>query len=51
MRQFKDERVYAVINVSDDTIKFPEYRGKLDLITHTSFDGKVAPYGVYFLKK
>lgn len=50
MRQFKDERVYAVINVSDDTIKLPEYRGKSDLITHTSFDGKVAPYGVYFLK-
>jgi len=41
---------YAVINVSDDTIKLPEYRGKIDLITHISFDGKVAPYGVYFLK-
>jgi len=50
MRQFKDERVYTVVNVSDDTVKSPEYRGKLDLITHTSFNGKVAPYGVYFLK-
>jgi len=50
IRQFKDERVCVVINVSDNTIKLPEYRGKLDLITHTSFDGKVAPYGVYFLK-
>jgi glycosidase len=49
-RQFKDERVCVVINVSDNTIKLPEYRGKLDLITHTSFDGKVDPYGVYFLK-
>jgi glycosidase len=50
MRQFKDEGGCVVINVSDDTIKLLEYRGKLDLITHTSFDGKVAPYGVYFLK-
>ncbi|HBF42635.1 MAG TPA: hypothetical protein DDW42_03205 [Desulfobacteraceae bacterium] len=49
-RQFKGERVYVVINVSDDAIKLPEYRGKLDLIPHTLFDGKVAQYGVYFLK-
>ena len=50
LRQFRDEGVCVIINVCNDTINLPEYRGKLDLITHTLFDGKVAPYGVYFLK-
>lgn len=49
MRQFEGEKVYAIINVSDITIKLSDYTGKTDLITHTSFDGNVAPYGVYFL--
>jgi len=50
IRQFKDERVCVIINMSDDTINLPEYGGKLDLITHASFEGKVVPYGVYFLE-
>ncbi len=39
-----------VINVSDNSVTLPEHEGKLDLITKILFDGKVAPYGVYFLK-
>ena len=49
-RQFKGERVCVVINVSDDTVKLPEYSGNFDLITRTLFNGKVVPYGVYFFK-
>ena len=49
-RQFKGERVCVVINVSDDEVKLPEYSGNFDLITRTLFNGKVVPYGVYFLK-
>ena len=42
--------VLVVINVSDDTVILPEYAGKSDIITETSFDGRAEPYGVYFLQ-
>jgi len=50
IRQYQGESVCVVINVSDDRVTLPEYKGKLDLITKTAFDGKVAPYGLYFIK-
>jgi len=49
-RIYKEESVLAVVNVSDDTIKLAQYKGKYDLISKVLFEGWVAPYGVYFLK-
>jgi glycosidase len=49
-RQFHDEAVWAVINVSDDTIMLPAYREKFDVISKRRFHGSVDPYGVYFLQ-
>ena len=50
VRQYKDESICVVINVSDHKLILPEYQGKCDLITNTIFNGKVNPYGVYFLR-
>ena len=50
VRQYKGESICVVINVSDDKLILPEYQGKCDLITNTIFNGKVNPYGVYFLR-
>jgi sucrose phosphorylase len=50
IRRYKGESVWVVINVSDDRFTLPEYERKLDLITKKPFDGKVEPYGIYFLK-
>jgi len=50
-RQFQGEEVFVVINVSEDTIRLPEYRGKFDLYENKSFEGEVGPYGVHFLKE
>jgi sucrose phosphorylase len=49
-RQFDGEAVWAVINVSHDTVVLPAYREKLDVISKRCFDGSVDPYGVYFLQ-
>jgi len=46
----KGKNLLAVINVSDDRIKLPQYKGMTDLISKTLFEGSVAPYGVYFLQ-
>ena len=50
LREYQGESVLTIINVSNDTLMLPEYKDKNDLITNRSFDGKVEPYGVYFLK-
>ena len=50
VRQYKGESICVVINVSDDKLILPRYQGKCDLITNTIFNGKVNPYGVYFLR-
>ncbi len=49
-RQDKSESLYAVINVSDETIELPQYQGKYDFLSNGPFEGKADPYGVYFLK-
>jgi len=49
-RSFEQEKITAVINVSDDTIPIPQFELKFDLITRTLFNGQVEPYGVYALE-
>ncbi len=49
-RQFEGKTVLVVINVSEDEVGLPEYRGKSDVITGRPFQGKVEPYGFYFLR-
>ena len=44
------KNLLAVVNVSDDRLRLPQYKGKTDLISKTPFEGSVAPYGVYFLQ-
>ena len=39
----------VVVNVSDDTVSLPDYKGKLDYMRNIPFDGNVSPYGIYFL--
>lgn len=50
VRTFEGEEVLAIINVSDETIRLPEYQTRFELITRTLFNGRVLPYGVYFLR-
>jgi glycosidase len=49
-RLYEEGSVFAVVSVSDDSIGLPQYQGKYDFISKTPFEGKVEPYGVYFLK-
>jgi glycosidase len=49
-RRFEGKAVLAVINVSDDTVGLPEYRGTSDAITGRPFQGKAEPYAFYFLR-
>ena len=49
-RRYKGEKVMAIVNVSKDEIDLPQYEMRFDLITRTLFDGKIAPYGIYFLE-
>ncbi|HDY70270.1 MAG TPA: hypothetical protein ENH50_01240 [Nitrospirae bacterium] len=49
VRQYRDEAVRVVINVSKDIIFLPGYEGDFDLVNYKVFDGRVTPYGVYFL--
>ncbi len=49
-RTFEQEKVTAIINVSDETIPVPQFEMKFDLITRTLFNGRVEPYGVYALE-
>ncbi len=49
-RQYKKERVLALINVSDQAIPLPDYEMRFNLVDRTFFDGQVGPYGVYALE-
>ena len=49
-RIYREKSVFAVVNVSNDRVNLPEYKGKTDLISKTTFGGTVVPYGVYFLE-
>lgn len=48
-RQQKSDML-AVINLSEDTVALPQYKGKFDRMGNSLFDGSVEPYGVYFLE-
>jgi sucrose phosphorylase len=48
-RRFGDETITVIINVSEDVIWAETCKGSLVLGSNKSFDGKVAPYGVYLL--
>jgi glycosidase len=49
-RRFEDNTVLAVINVSEDMVGLPEYKGRLDAITGRPFQGNAEPYACYFLR-
>jgi glycosidase len=48
-RRFQDETINVVVNVSDERVMLPEYKGNRDLLSARVFDGTVDSYGVYFL--
>ncbi len=48
-RRFENETITVIINVSEDVIRTETCKGRLVLGSNKSFDGKVAPYGVYLL--
>jgi glycosidase len=48
-RQQKSDML-TVINLSEDTVALPQYKGKCDRIQNSLFDGSVEPYGIYFLE-
>jgi sucrose phosphorylase len=49
-RQYADETVWVVINVSGDTVELHDYKGTTDAISRKVFQGEAEPYGVYFLR-
>ena len=49
-RKYEKTRTATVINVSNETVRLPEYEGKRDLMGDSRFDGNVRPYGIYFLE-
>ena len=49
-RTWKDKSIHVLINVSDESVPFPELTGKMDALTEEKFDGQVRARGVYFLK-
>jgi len=49
-RWHRERRMVAVVNVSQDTIDLPQYRGMTGRIRNMLFDGSIEPYGVYFLE-
>jgi glycosidase len=50
-RRFQGETVNIVVNVSDERVMLPEYKGNSDLLTAGVFEGTVDPYGVHFLAR
>jgi sucrose phosphorylase len=50
-RRFQGETVSIVVNVSDERVMLPEYKGNSDLLSARAFDGTVDSYGVYFLAR
>jgi glycosidase len=49
-RTFEGDKLWVVINVSEDKVSLPELHGKRDSITGRPFPGKSDPYGVHFLR-
>jgi len=41
----------TVVNVSNDAVDLPQYRGRSDRIRNILFDGRIEPYGVCFLEE
>jgi glycosidase len=50
-RWYQNKCMTAVVNVSNDAIDLPQYKGKTDRIYNVLFDGRVEPYGVYFFEE
>jgi len=50
-RRMGNEKILAIINVSDENIPILRYQLYFDLISRTLFDGVVEPYGVYALRE
>ncbi len=49
-RKLEKKSSLVVVNVSDETVSLPEYKGKQDYMRNIPFEGSVNPYGVYFLE-
>jgi len=49
-RRFQEETIYALINVTDETVSLDEYNGKFDLLSKGPFQGRIEPYGIYLLR-
>jgi glucosylglycerate phosphorylase len=49
-RRFQEETIYALINVTNETVSLAEYNEKFDLLSNGPFKGRIEPYGIYLLK-
>jgi len=49
-RRLQEETIYALINVTDETVSLAEYKGKFDLLSKGPFKGRIGPYGIYLLR-
>ncbi len=49
-RTYEGDKLWAVINVSEDKVSLPELQGKTDSVSRKLFSGESDPYGVYFLR-
>ena len=50
-RKLGNKNSIVVVNVSEETVSLPEYKGTQDYMRNGPFDGKVSPYGIYFLER
>ena len=49
-RKLEGKNSIVVINVSDEAVSLPEYKGRLEHLQNIPFDGNVSPYGICFLE-
>ncbi|MCF8131067.1 MAG: sugar phosphorylase, partial [Deltaproteobacteria bacterium] len=49
-RRQQESDMLAVINLSEDIVALPQYKGRFDRLGNRLFGGGVEPYGVYFLE-
>ncbi len=49
-RMFQEETIYALINITGETVSLEEYNGKSDLLSNGPFKGRIEPYGIYLLR-
>ena len=49
-RRQQESDMLAVINLSEDIVALPQYKGRFDRLGNRLFDGGVEPYGIYFLE-